>query len=240
VEIFALMTRININEKKNRLAKLILKQRVQSKDFTIISSNCWGSKVYQELDLPYNTPFIGLFFYAPCYIKLLQNLDYYLNSTLSFTNLSSYSCANEGRERTKDYYPIGLLGDGVEIHFVHYANELEAKEKWCTRKARMNKDKSRLFIAFTDRDLCEEDLLKKYDNLTYIHKVCFTAKKYPNNKSSIWIKEFRHAPYVGDLYTNAYLFKRHFDVANWLNGGSGKIGIFLKLINRLLEVKSLD
>lgn len=63
----------------NRLYAKSLSSRIEDRNFTIISNNCWGGELYKELNLAYNTPFIGLFIYAPCYIKMLKNLRFYLN-----------------------------------------------------------------------------------------------------------------------------------------------------------------
>jgi hypothetical protein len=60
--------------------------------------------------------------------------------------------------------------------------------------------------------------------------------RYPSIKSSVWIKEFRNELHVGDLYANSHLVERHFDVANWLNGGTGRIGWFIGFLNRVFEV----
>jgi len=52
--------------------------KLQNKDFVLISRNCWGGQVYQWLNLPYNTPFVGLFLFGPCYMKLLRDFDKYM------------------------------------------------------------------------------------------------------------------------------------------------------------------
>ena len=41
------------------------KARIKNKEITIISNNCWGGFMYQSCGLQYNTPLIGLYFYAP-------------------------------------------------------------------------------------------------------------------------------------------------------------------------------
>jgi len=185
----------------------------------MISSNCIGSRFYQELVFPYNTPFVGLFIFAPCYIKMLGNLEYYLKSDLSIITKSKYEDLLPPEKRDR-HYPVGLLGGDVEIHFLHYHDESEAKTKWSRRIERMNMDN--LFVTFTDRDFCTEALLNQFDRMEYQHKVCFTAKKYPSVKSSVWVNEYKNEPQVGDLYTEYYNLKKHFDFVDWLNGGTGR------------------
>ncbi len=220
---------------KRLIAYQIEKIRLKNSDFTIISSNCLGSKIYKDLRIPYNTPFIGLFLYAPCYLKLLNNLEFYLNSDLEFVKSSKYAEANSFRDINLNYYPIGILGNNIEIHFLHYRDEFEAQDKWQIRLKRVNM--TNLFFTFTDRDLCTESHLIEFDLLNYSHKVVFTAQTHPNIKSSVWIKEYSNQPCVGDLYANAFLYKRHFDVANWLNGGNGKMSSVIKLMTNAFEDK---
>jgi uncharacterized protein (DUF1919 family) len=218
------------------LAKYILRKRIRHMDFTIISCNCWGSSIYQELGMEYNTPFVGLFFFAPCYLKLLGNLDAYLKSDLTFISTSKYSIANESRVSQSLNYPIGLLDGDVEVHFLHCKSEEEAKEKWYSRRARMNM--KNLFIGFDDRDLVEPHHLVEFDNMDFPRKVVFTAHAHPEIKSVVWLKEYNDLPFVKNLFSHRDIYKRHFDVADWLNGGSGRITLPIKIINRLLEVKS--
>jgi uncharacterized protein (DUF1919 family) len=224
-----------IRDLKGELARLILRRRVRCSDFTVISSNCWGSRIYHELGLPYTTPFVGLFLYAPCYLRLLGSLDHYLRQDLVFKKMSRYRAANEAREAASNYYPIGVLGGDVEVHFLHYETESEALEKWRTRLGRMHR--TNLFVAFTDRDLCDDSHLLEFDQLGYSHKVVFTAKRHARIRSCVWLKEYRNEPYVGVLYDDVYVCNRHFDVADWLNGGSGRISPAVRMLNRLLEVR---
>ncbi len=100
-------------------------RRLLHNEFVIISNNCWGGQVYQWFQKPYQTPFVGLFLYGPCYMKFLRDIDYYLASELVFIQASKY------KKRPKTY-PIGVLDD-IEIHFTHYKSEEEALEKWMRR-----------------------------------------------------------------------------------------------------------
>jgi uncharacterized protein (DUF1919 family) len=219
---------------KDGLARRILSYRTHNRDFSIISSNCWGSQIYLDLRLPYRTPFVGLFLNAPCYLRLIQNLVDFLEAELEFTNISRYPHLNDYRAE-KGLYPLGVLHKEVEIHFLHYKTEAEAYEKWNIRKQRVNFNN--LFYSFTDRDLCTYEHLVGFNKLPYHSKVCFTAKPYPELDSTVWLKEYSGQPEVGDIFTNHYICKRHFDTADWLNGGSGQISQQISALNRLLEIK---
>ncbi len=214
-------------------ANFILRKRVRRLDFTIVSVDCWGSSIYQDLGIPYNTPFVGLFFYAPCFLKLLRSFEKYMRSDLSFTDKSHYPEANQSRDKSSNYYPIGKLGDDVEVHFLHYKDEETARKKWYSRRERINMNN--LFVEFSDRNLCKKSHLLEFDRLDFRNKVVFTAQYHPDIKSSVWLNEYVSEQYIKNIYVNRAIYKRHFDVADWLNGGSGRVNSFLKILNNVLE-----
>lgn len=184
--------------------------RNKNKDFSIISNNCWGGGIYQELKLPYLTPTIGLYFYPEDYILFLQDLKYYATEAkLTFTDLSKY------KDNTKKHpYPIGLLDGKIEIHFLHYKSTEEAMQKWERRKKKINWDN--LFIKMDDRDGCSIEHIQKFDNLTYNKKILFTSKPYPY-KSVIYLKKCAKQSCVPDIYTQKHLWRNDFNVIKWLN-----------------------
>ena len=200
-----------------------LRANVERKEFSIIASNCIGARIYQGLEMPYSSPTVGMFFHAPCFIKFVSNLQYYLTRQLFFAESSMYSEAE--RNRNDETYPLGRLED-IELHFVHYLSEHEAAEKWNRRCARINFDS--LYYIFTDRDLCDYSLLQAFDRLPHPNKVCFTAKCH-SLKSCIQLKRFENEDCVGDLYTNYHFFNGVFDFAEWLNQDSEPFG------NRLIK-----
>lgn len=190
-----------------------LRIRLNNKDFTIICNNCWAGSVYEDLGLPYSTPTVGLFFYAPCYIKFISNLKHYLQQPLTFKDTSVYPLANERRMRKK--YPLGILDD-IEIHFLHYKCDEEALDKWNRRTERMNFDN--LFVAFSDVDLCTLKEIRNFDTMSnFKHKVFFSAKNHPGIESLIWLKSYQNHDHVGDIVNNRWAYRKYFDVVKWLN-----------------------
>jgi uncharacterized protein (DUF1919 family) len=189
-----------------------LRKKVKNKNFTIISNNCWAGGIYEDLQMEYNTPTVGLFFYAPCYIKFLKNFQYYIQRPVTFKETSIY---DEGQElRKTKLYPLGVLDD-IEVHFLHYKNQTEALEKWNRRVKRINHHN--LYINFCDRDLCTEEHLQEFDKLPFDRKVCFTAKKYPELQSVVCLKKYKGEPFVGVLYIDKWGYRKEFNLANWLN-----------------------
>ncbi|MBX2886098.1 MAG: DUF1919 domain-containing protein [Granulosicoccus sp.] len=194
-------------------ARVIFRVRqIRRRDFCIIASNCTGSLPYRFLKLPYNTPTVNLFFYAPDFIRFVQRLDHYLAQPLRFTPISKFP-DNAAVHEAHGNYPIGRLDD-IEVHFMHYINESEAEEKWNRRKLRINRDN--LVIAFTDKDLCTPELLADFDNLPYPRKFVLTAQQHPMIKSSVQVPAYADASEVGDTYTN-FNTLAHIDFAELLD-----------------------
>ncbi len=210
-----------------------LKERVHNTHFSVISNNCWGAEIYRELDLPYATPFVGLFLFSPCYIRMLKNLKGYLSQSLSFVETSLYEEAN--RERETMTYPIGLLGGDVEVHFQHYKNTQEAEEKWSRRTSRILWD--RLFVEFCDRDRFTMPLLEEFEKMEFVHKVFFSSKNYRGFRLLVWIKECKKEPCVMEGVKLYAACKKYFDIADWLNGGSGRLKFTQKVIHRFSHAR---
>ncbi len=161
---------------------------LHNKTFSIFANNCAAGFVYQDAGLPYLTPTIGLFFYSPCYLKLLQNF-HWINQPIKFVNKSKYENANLTRERNNDFYPIGITGDDVEIHFLHYKSNEEAQEKWSRRLAKLNYNN--LLVLYSVRDLATDNHVSDFCKLPFKNKLCLSAKAYPELKEVVQLKMYR-------------------------------------------------
>ncbi len=148
--------------------RFFVKRSIKSRNFTIISNNCWAGKVYQYLDMPYLTPTVGLYFFAPDYIKFVSDLKKYLDTPLNFIKPEESKYFEELKIRNQLDKPIGILDD-VEIVFLHYKSREEALEKWNRRKERVNFDK--ILLKFARMDLCTEKEMQEFDNLPFENKV---------------------------------------------------------------------
>lgn len=200
-----------IKDKLRIITNYTSRKNLKNKDFTIISNNCWGGQVYQDLGLEYKTPFIGLFLYAEDYMKLLKSISYYMNQPLTFVNESKYDEAN--KMIADSYYPVGMLDD-IELHFVHYDSEEEAAGKWVRRKDRMNYEN--LFIKISERDGCTEQTLKEFEALNFKNKLSFSAKEYQGLKHNVFFKENEN---LGIVENELKIYKKYIKVVKWLNEG---------------------
>ncbi|MDO1514051.1 DUF1919 domain-containing protein [Maribacter confluentis] len=190
------------------------RDRLRNTDFVLISRNCWGGQAYQWLGKPYNTPFVGLFLYGPCYMKLLRNFDEYIHKQLRFIEISKYPDAYNN-------HPIGLLGD-VEIHFQHYDNENEAREKWERRKQRMLKvSKDNYFYTICDRRNVTSNDIEEFHEMEFKNKLSFSFERIDGlcNRRHIKfikdpLKKKGSAPNGKKRFKLSFLY---FDMIRWLN-----------------------
>lgn len=189
--------------------------RLQNKNFVLISNNCFGGEAYQWLNLPYNTPFIGLFLYGGCYLKLLQNFDFYLNQDLVFISKSKY-------KDTIQTYPIALLHD-VELHFLHFKSEDEVLDKWHRRLERLKKHASydNFFFQISDDDLISEKTIEDFHKLDFKNKLSFGTfdiKGLTNQQHVNLYKQYnqhkRRVPNGKKLFEISFLY---IDFVKWVN-----------------------
>lgn len=136
--------------------------RLKESNITIISNNCWGGVVYHTLGLECRSPFKNLFLEDADYIRLLQNLRYYMECDMQF---GEYKVDVHSKEK----YPVMMLGD-VSIHCNHDKIPECAIEKWNRRKQKMNYEN--LFIEmYTEEEEAADEFLELKQ---YACKVCFT------------------------------------------------------------------
>lgn len=205
-----LVIRKKINDK--RLYKLREQyipdiRKIVTPDTSIISSNCFAGRIMQDLGMQYNTPTLGLYFFADDYIEFLSNLKYYLTEAkLEFLEQSRYPLANERREKWIHWYPIGILGGKVEIQFLHYHTEREAANKWYRRSRRVNFDK--LLVIGMEQNLTTVEHIKQFDALPFKNKIFFSSKNLRELNSNCCIDDFAVQGEVGDPYRCAEIFYR--------------------------------
>lgn len=184
---------------------------VKESNVSIISSHCWGGFVYNNLNLPFLTPFINMAMSTDSFFKLCSDLQNYISKPLEFME-AKYE------PNLQRNYPVMALGD-VILHFNHYESVEEAEKLWEKRKARINF--SNLFfetLAVTEKDL------ERFMELPYEHKICFTTIPC-QEKNVLYIHEkIGDGQYAGGIgeYVNAtatkkFLACKEYDLLKLLN-----------------------
>lgn len=164
-------------------------RRLKNTDFTIISNNCWGGTVYEAYNLPKQSPTVGMFFMAEDYIEFLSDLKNYIYGELTFINPQESRWINAPQvveDKRFGSYPIGVLSNGkntIEVFFLHYHGEQEAKEKWERRIKRINWD--RMLIKFNDQNGCTEKNVIDFCRLPFKNKLFFTCKEWKKEDQAI-------------------------------------------------------
>lgn len=179
--------------------------------FTIISNNCWGGLVYQHYNLSYDSPTIGCYFFADDYIKFVSNLKHYIGLDMSFIpyHKSRHKDVLFKKQQTK--IPIGVLDD-VEVVFLHYHSEREAKEKWNRRKKRIHWNN--LFFKFSEMNQCSLEHLKQFDEIPVENKLVIVSQDY-GLKSQVVVSSFTREHEVYDDTSN---FMEGIILNRWLKG----------------------
>lgn len=204
--------RIDIREKCNPLFSKFrikkLKKLNRDTEITIISNNCWGAHVYRFFGIPYNSPTIGLFMYAPDFIKFIYNIKEYVKKELVFIKHEDSIHHDElvkvgGRNAT---CPIAKCGD-IEIIFLHYNSPQEAKEKWERRVKRINWNN--MLYKFSEMNNCTEKELIAFDKFPEKKKVVFVTRDYGLQSQVIHKKFFMQDTILDDTtyfrdYVNLY------------------------------------
>ena len=155
------------------------KKRIHNHDFTIICNNCWGGYVYRRYGIPYLTPTVGLYFYADDFVKLCRDLRSYMETPLEFISYTESKYREDLERKGQQNVPIARLDD-IEVIFLHYKSQKEAKDKWDRRVKRINYDN--LIFKFSKMNRCTEEALMAFDALAYDKKICFVP---PEDAASI-------------------------------------------------------
>jgi uncharacterized protein (DUF1919 family) len=181
-------------------------------NFTIISNNCWGGIIYKYFGIRFQTPTVGMYFFADEYLKMLSDLRCYLQKKMIVTDYTKSKYKDILEERGQ--HPlIGMLGD-VEFVLLHYKTPEEAIEKWEYRVKRVNFD--RMIVKFNDQNLCTSEHIKRFDRLPYENKICFAARAVDSCKSVVVFKEYSNDGWVKNDTKQKY-WNRYFDIIKYLN-----------------------
>lgn len=187
-----------IQEITNRINR----RRLRNTGFTIISSNCAGGFLYHWLHQRFDSPFINLYMSNEDFLIALSDLEKFINTPIK-------------EFKNKEYkYPVGIGYGNTLIHFMHYDSFDEANEKWKERCERINWNN--LFVMLTNWE-GNEDILYKFDDLPYKHKVVFTNRKYDGVKSACYLRGFERNNGVGQVYRTMNIFgKRYIDQFDYI------------------------
>lgn len=193
---------------------------LQNKEFTIISNNCWGGTVYESYGIQKQSPTVGLFIMPKDYLKLLQNLEYYMALDLLFID----SAESKWRDYLCNYkgwgtWPIARLGN-IELQLLHaHGSKEQIRDQWKRRVQRIHWDK--MIFKFNDQNGCLDEDLDNFLKLPLDNKLFFCAKN-----TTLHLKNSHKGVYVINQPTNyksvlasyePYGRNRYFDLNQIIN-----------------------
>lgn len=187
---------------------LVLKKKLKNYTPTIIASDCFGTFVYHNLGLKFNSPTINLYFSKQDFVIFVNNLEGFLKSDII-----------EVFDDTKKF-PVGEIqynGKKVIVNFMHYDTFEEAKNKWNERKKRV--DFSNIFvIQLIAEGLTEEDVVS-FDKIKYKNKMLITYSNPVNSENVIVHNVFLRSDYKpGKIlkYKTDYSMKKYMDDIDYI------------------------
>lgn len=165
------------------------------------------------------SPTIGLFFLSDDYLKFISNLRHYVKETLVFISPEETHYANKVKDFCDDFgnYPIGRLID-VDIHFLHYTSENEAREKWSRRCQRINWNK--LIIKNSMQNLWSDEIAYKFDEINEPNKILFETKKF--NLSSTTEIMFTDDIKYGFTRNEGETYRKYMNILKYINNALNK------------------
>lgn len=200
-----------------RLEAAYERARLRRCSFAIISNNCWGYEIYKHLCRPYNTPFVGLYMYPECYLRLL---------THGFPEKLKTLRLVEGSRRFRDRpgYPLGVLADGEEVHFLHERVPADALAKWHRRTERLLIEMGRGLlphVKLCDRDGCAPEHFETFhaSGLRPRVSIALYAMNDPQHVAAPLLKD----PAQSNVVDGRELFRRraeYMNLAEWLISGN--------------------
>ncbi len=178
---------------------------LRNENITIFSQNCIGGIMYHDLGLQFCSPTVNLLFTPSEFIVFMKDIHYYIKQDLQFI-------------ATEESYPVAKLGE-VEIRFLHYHSEKEARNSWYSRRNRINWQN--LFIICCDEGLSYDEIVE-FDNLPFDNKILFLHRDVPEISCGVLAKEFTDKTDARLLnFANPMgkrFYQNYIDYVAWLNG----------------------
>lgn len=193
-----------------------MQKRLINKDMTLLIPNCAGGHIFHDLNLQFKSPTINLMMFQKDFLQFVLHLDDYIDNELIFYKHEEFP------------FPCAVLKakdlPDVHIHFTHYESEEEAKEKWDSRKKRINKNN--MFVFLAERDGITKDDILKLAQLNVKGIVCFTCNDYSDIPYQVYISKYHEDGETGTILRRHYWndskeYEQYFDFIKWFNEADG-------------------
>lgn len=152
--------KIHTRKRKNYLHK---NWNYDGENLTILSNNCIGGFIYENLNVPYQSPTMFINILPLDFIKLALNPKHYFSMDLvqaepfqeEFNLLNGW----------KVNFPCAYLGE-LRLMMQHERSFEEAKNKWNRRLLRINYSKI-LVVMFVEKQLMSDEVLNIFKQIKF-------------------------------------------------------------------------
>lgn len=197
---------------RNRVGGALNRTGLEEREFTVLSNDCWGQALYEGYGLPLQTPLIGSGMYADCFIRFLGDIEGYLRSPLRFVRETRHLAL--GRVRNQRWpWPIAVLRDDVEVHFLHHSSEDACRRAWDAGCEKLQF--KRIAVKFSvDKDGATQEHVERFAAMPFERKLLISRNHHPGIACALQTPDY--------LANGAVMFRRsikHFDCTHWLNTG---------------------
>lgn len=193
------------NNCNNLLLSPLRKKILQRHDITIISNNCCDMLTYEALGIRPRSPFLGSGISQEDFLKLAQNLDYYLKQNLEFDGYTYKGISLDPLA----IYPVGKLDD-ITIYFRHCKDWQTAEGLWKNQLRKINKEA--IYWIFSDfQEILKYPVVKQFAQLN-INKCVFLSKSMYHLEGINYL-----APGNGNFLDKKTVIEEWFDLTGWIN-----------------------
>jgi uncharacterized protein (DUF1919 family) len=188
---------------RNHLSREYIKRRLPRDDFSIVSDDCWGGRVYAELGLKCFSPFIGMGFVPSEYLSFLVRMRE--PGALDVLSISS-------EERG---YPI-IQTRYARLMGMHYKSNDEFQSRYERRCKLIKWD--RLFVKIDlGKPQYEQIDIERWNDLKLPHALALYPADQPRFRSLAIHQGVAVTGWELDGARQFQLSVRNFDVFSWLN-----------------------
>ena len=196
-----------------------MRRNLRNKEFTLLTPDCIGGRLYHDLRLQFRSPTINLMMFQPHFLLFVSNIEEYVDGSFTFYSDAEYTCPCAKLKPKKEDLPE------IIVHFSHYDDKDIAEKKWRERAKRINWDN--IFVLIEERDGITEEELKRLANLNVKGVVAFTYNKYTEMPYSVYLPKYHNDGEVGNILARRYWddsreYERIFDFVKWFNEANGK------------------
>lgn len=201
-----------LNHRRDNYHKKI-SSRLKNTTPSIIASDCFGTFIYHDMGVRFNSPTVNLFISPEDFLLFVENLEDFLS--VDVTKISD----------DEVNYPVGVLecnGKNVRLNFMHYNTFEQAREKWNERKGRI--DYNNLFVILLISHGITDDIVSRFSRLPYENKLLIADKNPWNASFIVTHKIFQKRNYKpGEILFYKTIFSKRrimddIDYISFLNG----------------------